>query len=59
MLMNAIAMMALIIIIINFYKKTLGQTTSIEEGYSDDVYFEEAISNGRDLADKPPAQQAG
>ena len=25
----------------------------------DDVYFEEAISNGRDLADKPPAQQAG
>ena len=25
----------------------------------DDVYFEEAISNGRDLADKPPAPQAG
>ena len=25
----------------------------------DDVYFEEAISNGRDLAGKPPAPQAG
>lgn len=25
----------------------------------DEVYFEEAFSNGRDLADKPPAPQAG